>query len=263
MNIKQHTITMKSRRTTPTSNPTSTKSVNTEATGRVKNSAESNAKRKKKLVPTSESDELVHTPANIGSNAKNTSLSKQVSPATAASEELKLESHEKNNMNSAATEKKNKCGKKIYLYKDLGGVYEGQFKDGKRHGIGTLKWADGDEYEGEWKAGKPHGRGTMKYANGDVYKGQFEKDKRHGRGTYKWAEGDVYIGKWKDDKRHGLGTRRYAKGDLYYGEWNDGKRHGDGAMKYANGGVYTGGWKDNERHGKGEWKDGKKRGKGT
>ena len=31
------------------------------------------------------------------------------------------------------------------------GVYEGEWKDGKRHGRGTEKYADGNVYEGEYK----------------------------------------------------------------------------------------------------------------
>ena len=42
----------------------------------------------------------------------------------------------------------------------------GEYKDGKRHGQGTLKNADGDEFIGEFKDGKPHGKGTWINANG-------------------------------------------------------------------------------------------------
>ena len=45
---------------------------------------------------------------------------------------------------------------------DKGTKYEGEFKDGKRHGQGTLK--DSDDklvYYGEWKDDKPNGKGTI------------------------------------------------------------------------------------------------------
>ena len=33
----------------------------------------------------------------------------------------------------------------------LGDVYEGEFRDGYRHGKGTLKYANGDVYDGEFR----------------------------------------------------------------------------------------------------------------
>ena len=43
-----------------------------------------------------------------------------------------------------------------------GTKYEGEFKDGKRHGQGILKDSAGKIiYEGEWKDDKPDGKGTI------------------------------------------------------------------------------------------------------
>ena len=36
-------------------------------------------------------------------------------------------------------------------------MYEGDFKDGKRDGKGTLKYADGSSYEGEFKSNEMSG----------------------------------------------------------------------------------------------------------
>jgi len=63
-------------------------------------------------------------------------------------------------------------------------LYEGDFKDRKRHGTGTLKYNNGDFYEGEFNDGKFHGKGTLKFKNGDVYEGEFKDDNRHGFGTF-------------------------------------------------------------------------------
>ncbi|KAL7490407.1 hypothetical protein ACHAWT_000009 [Skeletonema menzelii] len=42
-------------------------------------------------------------------------------------------------------------------------VYEGEWKDDKKHGNGTYKWATGTSYyEGEWKGDKRNGKGTYK-----------------------------------------------------------------------------------------------------
>ena len=47
---------------------------------------------------------------------------------------------------------------------------------GKRHGQGTLTYADGRRYRGKWKDGKLNGPGTVTYTNGDgaTYTGEFK-----------------------------------------------------------------------------------------
>ena len=56
-----------------------------------------------------------------------------------------------------------------------GDVYEGEWKDDERNGIGILIFNDphfkGDRYEGEWKNGKRHGNGIYHYADGTSFKG--------------------------------------------------------------------------------------------
>ena len=47
-------------------------------------------------------------------------------------------------------------------------VYDGEWKDNKKNGRGTLRYSDGDVYDGEFKDGLKHGRGTFRYANGKV-----------------------------------------------------------------------------------------------
>ena len=38
-------------------------------------------------------------------------------------------------------------------------IYEGQFVNKKAHGKGTMRWNQGDKYEGDWKEGLRHGKG--------------------------------------------------------------------------------------------------------
>ena len=45
-----------------------------------------------------------------------------------------------------------------------GTKYVGEYRDGTRHGKGTLTTPYRDIYVGEWKDGKKHGQGTMTYA---------------------------------------------------------------------------------------------------
>jgi hypothetical protein len=43
---------------------------------------------------------------------------------------------------------------------DDGGVYEGTFRGGVQHGIGTYKLPNGYEYSGEWIDGEIKGQGV-------------------------------------------------------------------------------------------------------
>lgn len=101
---------------------------------------------------------------------------------------------------------------------DGGDVYEGETRNGKRHGKGKYTWADGDTYEGDWRDGKRCGRGKLiqygKSPSGETYMkysydGEWFDSKEHGHGIC--VEGD--FGMYKNDK-------------VYEGEWVNGKRQG-------------------------------------
>ena len=47
--------------------------------------------------------------------------------------------------------------------------YDGDWKDGKENGQGTLTWSNGSKYEGEWKNGKRTGHGTLTNSDGKKY----------------------------------------------------------------------------------------------
>ena len=47
----------------------------------------------------------------------------------------------------------------------------------KPHGVGTMKFANGDEYVGDWREGLIHGIGKYTFANGESLEGQFENGK--------------------------------------------------------------------------------------
>ena len=156
----------------------------------------------------------------------------------------------------------------------IGYVYTGYTLDGKRHGNGKIKWADGETYEGEWLNGNRHGQGKHIYVSGGVYEGQWADDKMDGKGKAIYAGGRVYDGEWKNGKRHGYGKVIGTNGETYEGEWADDKRNGRGKAVYADGAVYDGEWKNGKRHGKGrsvysngsvyegDWLNGKRHGQG-
>ena len=56
--------------------------------------------------------------------------------------------------------------------------YDGQWKLGQRHGIGTCQFPTGENYKGEWQNDKMHGNGSVTYPSGDYFDGQWEEGKR-------------------------------------------------------------------------------------
>ena len=79
---------------------------------------------------------------------------------------------------------------------DNGDVYEGGFKNGLKHGKGTLTTRNNRSYEGDWKNDKPHGFGINTFPNGKIYTGNFEKGKPVGDGQWTYADGRIYNGTW-------------------------------------------------------------------
>lgn len=90
-------------------------------------------------------------------------------------------------------------------HKKIKVVYTGQWKEGHRHGIGTMTYPDGSTYTGEWKNGQKHGQGTYTYTSGDKYTGGWENDERSGLGTYLYKhDGTAFTGEWvKSQCSHG------------------------------------------------------------
>ena len=41
-----------------------------------------------------------------------------------------------------------------------------------------MLFADGEKYEGEYKEGKRHGQGSYDYSDGERYEGEWKDDKR-------------------------------------------------------------------------------------
>ena len=63
--------------------------------------------------------------------------------------------------------------------------YEGMYADGKRNGRGKLHYAWGLIYDGEWKDGLRHGQGIEEMVLGKTkirFEGAFLNDSRHGFG---------------------------------------------------------------------------------
>jgi hypothetical protein len=159
------------------------------------------------------------------------------------------------------------------LFLANGGGYVGEFKDGKKNGLGVLKlpdgsmvygefengtfvnkdaqcmegncydetstmlFPDGSKYVGEFRNAEMNGQGTF-FTNNEVrYKGEFKNCQYHGQGTYYYPEGSHYVGEWKDNKRNGHGTLMVSEGYTIAGEWKDGELSGVGTKTYNDGRV--------------------------
>ena len=90
-----------------------------------------------------------------------------------------------------------------------GTVYEGEWAEGSLNGHGVLTYAEDDEYgrisyEGEFKNSKRDGQGTLKWTSGAIYEGEWKEDSRNGQGTHTDADGNVKTGIWNGDEY--LGT---------------------------------------------------------
>lgn len=174
-------------------------------------------------------------------------------------------------------------------------VYEGEWRNGLRHGYGSETCTNGQKYVGEWKEGKYHGYGKLLGADGSEYTGHFLSGKFHGKGIYKnndisydgeWCRGSrhgegiftnaqgTYKGSFCYQLRHGQGIYTDIHGNTYKGQWSRGMRHGQG-MYNSMDGSYTGAWRQDKRHGhgvsvciyqgvySGQWKNDKCHGSGT
>ncbi|CAM6128771.1 unnamed protein product [Calypogeia fissa] len=93
------------------------------------------------------------------------------------------------------------------LYGLSGEVYVGSFEYGKRSGCGKQTyrhWMDEKDtyhvYNGEWANDKRNGIGTLTMVNGNVYIGHWVDDMKEGLGVFYYKEKESkYEGVWKKD----------------------------------------------------------------
>ncbi|MBR5250975.1 MAG: hypothetical protein IKV38_03045 [Clostridia bacterium] len=152
----------------------------------------------------------------------------------------------------------------------------------------TVNYTDGSKYVGELLNGKRHGRGTLYFANHtedtpNYYSGFFIKNKYNGKGklveTYSIGSKTTYVynGDFKHGFKHGYGTKEYGDSthfatgyfkldeisgvcalknfvpniEFIIGKMKYGEPTGIVNFSYTNGEYYTGKCKGFEKHGKG------------
>ena len=130
---------------------------------------------------------------------------------------------------------------------------DGNFINGKLEGSGKFIWPNGCYYIGQFKNGKRHGKGTIYYKNGNImYEGDFVNNKKEGYGKIILKNGQYYIGQFKNGKMHGKGVTYYKNGNIMYeGDYMNDKFEGDGKFISKNGEYYIGQFKKGKRNGKG------------
>ena len=130
--------------------------------------------------------------------------------------------------------------------------YVGEFKNGQRHGQGTLYLPLQREMSGRWDNDAII-EGSATLSDGTRYIGGWKFGYRHGKGKLIYSDGRVYVGKFHDGQKHGQGTMKYPDGRIYVGDYWKGQRTGVGTMTYPNGQKLTGQFLDGEYMGPKKW----------
>jgi len=150
-----------------------------------------------------------------------------------------------------------------------GSVYEGQARDGVRHGKGRITYSDGSIFEGQFENGNATGNGILRYKTGKVaYEGAWNGAQYEGQGVLQ-SEAPIpfhgafdhknldkvenhwirYEGEFRGGKRHGQGTLVLSNGEKFVGEFNDDQINGKGTYHLLNGQTVEGQWEN------GVWRD--------
>jgi len=118
--------------------------------------------------------------------------------------------------------------------------YEGLYVDGKRSGLGKMRYANGDVYHGEWSAGVREGEGAFTYANSDIYSGTWKAGAREGTGVYLFAGTECQLsGVWVAG-RIAQGQLAYDDGSVFVGAFMHNQPFGPGTITAVNGNVQRG-----------------------
>lgn len=139
----------------------------------------------------------------------------------------------------------------FYRFKS-GATYDGEWKDGTRHGFGKMVWSDGVTFEGQWQQNVASGKGCFQHIDGDQYVGEWSHNMANGMGVYYHGGIQTYAGQWFDDCQHGVGIESWREGAEYQGEFKRNQKEGVGRYQWEGGSCeYMGCWKNNviEGHG--------------
>jgi formylglycine-generating enzyme required for sulfatase activity len=131
----------------------------------------------------------------------------------------------------------------VHLSVALGDCVKGDCTNGQ----GTFVYSDGSVYEGHWKNSKRHGQGRYTRPDTSTYVGQWKHDRFNGHGTYTYSDSSTYVGQWKDNMRHGQGTYARPNGLAYKGQWKHDKLIGEGTLVSSHGDAFVGEFQEEGR----------------
>jgi hypothetical protein len=153
---------------------------------------------------------------------------------------------------------------------ETGDVYEGQFLNSQRIGMGKYIWAaDKSYYEGSWLSDTMNGFGTYykpdgtkekesylmlgNYIDLDTSKKDFCQygDCKNGFGLYYYNGGQLYLGHFQFGLQNGLGLYE-SKDGIYYGEFAVGKYNGTGLVFSPSGTVLRASFVNGQQQGNGK-----------
>nr|KAG5708027.1 hypothetical protein BaRGS_025165 [Batillaria attramentaria] len=90
----------------------------------------------------------------------------------------------------------------VYVYENQFFRYEGEWKNGKKHGHGKLVMSDGTYYEGQFVNGEINGHGFKYFSSSCCkYTGQFLNGEMHGHGVMQYKDESIYEGQWVKNKK--------------------------------------------------------------
>lgn len=115
--------------------------------------------------------------------------------------------------------------------------YIGDFADGIIQGVGRMQYENRTVYDGQWQNGKRTGLGTLWISPNEYFHGLWKFDEPI-RGIKHFENGDWYEGTFKNGKFHGYGHYFYSSGVLFDGEFENGSPS-DGICIYPDGTIKT------------------------
>ena len=118
--------------------------------------------------------------------------------------------------------------------------YEGEWKNGKRDGLGLLSWNNDSKFMGNFLENKVFGYGKLWNENGDMYKGNFNEYQTFGFGFYQTKFGAFFKGNWDNDQQSGFGMENWPKGSNFIGEYINGNKNGIGILHFKEKARYEG-----------------------
>ncbi len=124
--------------------------------------------------------------------------------------------------------------------------YEGEIKNGKPNGKGTVRYKNGSFCEGTLVDGHLNGYCECGFSSGDRFMGNTRKDRMNGQGKYIFKNGNRYEGNFVEDRMEGKGKLTFPNGEYFTGNFSNDLPYGPIEYHDVNGRIITGTYKDGQ-----------------